>query len=324
MKYNVPILLITFNRPKLVRKVLLEIKKIQPKSLYIFQDGPRKGVSEDILLIQEVRSIIKELVDWPCNLVTMFQNVNLGCGRGPATAIEMFFSHEERGIILEDDCMPHPDFFEYCEELLILYQEDKRISFIGGCNYNFPINFDYSYAFMGGHHQTWGWATWKRTWDNFDYYLTGWDEKKIKSVIKHYYKDFRQRIYWLKKYRDVKKNRMNDSCWDYQFYFSCWEHHQLAICPSVNLVSNVGYGEDATHTKSEGSDLLSMKTQLIIPISHPKQVEHKKQIDDFMMKRFIIPYCYGKKIFIHSISVVNLKIKKILNHKGPWIKRKTL
>lgn len=316
-----PILLITFNRPDHVRQVLTEIRKQEPRQLFVCQDGARVGNALDQERVQQVRDVINELVDWPCELHTLCQEKNLGCGSGPAAGINWFFSHVEMGIILEDDCIPHPDFFSYCDELLKKYQYDNRISFIGGCNYQLPVSLNESYSFMGGHHQTWGWATWRRTWEQFDYHLTRWDEKQFKNVIKRYYKDYRQRLYWMSIYEQVKKNRMNESCWDYQFYFSCWEKGQLAICPNVNLVSNVGFGHDATHTNGENNALLSVQTKSILPLKHPKEVKYNQKLDDFMMKTYIIPYDYGWGGIKRLPYRINAFIKKVFHHQGPWIKR---
>ena len=320
--FTTPILLITFNRPDHARQVLQEIRKQQPAQLFVCQDGAREGNALDQDHMQQVRDVINELVDWPCELHTLYQEKNLGCGQGPTAGISWFFSQVEMGVILEDDCIPHPDFFSYCDELLKKYKYDSRVSFIGGCNHQLPVSLDESYSFMGGHHQTWGWATWRRTWEQFDYNLTRWDEKQFKNVIRRYYKDNRQRAYWMNIYEQVKRNRMNESCWDYQFYFSCWEKGQLAICPNVNLVSNVGFGYDATHTNGENNALLSVQTTSILPLKHPNEVKYNQKLDDFMMRTYIIPYEYGWEGIKRLPYCINAFIKKVLHHRGPWIKRK--
>lgn len=326
--FTIPILLITFNRPNHVKKVLTEILKQEPQDLYICQDGARDGNENDRIKCQEVRNVINELTSpyaishKDFTIHTLYQDKNFGCGLGPAVGICWFFSQVEMGIILEDDCIPHPDFFGYCNELLRMYQYDNRISFIGGCNYHLPTSSNESYSFMGGHHQTWGWATWRRTWEQFDYNLTRWDEKQFKNVIKRYYKDYRQRAYWMNIYEQVKKNRMNESCWDYQFYFSCWEKGQLAICPNVNLVSNVGFGQCATHTTGENNTLLSVQTKSILPLRYPQYVKYNQKLDDFMMRTYIIPYDYGWEGIKRLPYRINAFIKKLFHHQGPWIKRK--
>lgn len=322
MMFNTPILLITFNRPSHTRKVLEVIREQKPKQLFVFQDGARDGNEIDAVKCAEVCNVVKELVDWDCNLQTYYSDVNLGCGPGPAAAITWFFENVEEGIILEDDCIPHKDFFMYCQELLEKYRDNNKISFIGGCSFYKDIKENCSYSFVGGHHMTWGWATWKRVWSNFDYDLKSINEKKIKVIIKQYYKSTRQREYWYKIFEEAKYNKMNNSCWDYQFYFSCWSLNQYAISPCVNLVSNIGYGDDATHTNSKDNNLLDCITYPIHPIKHPKKIWYNYKIDYYMMKNMIIPYQYGIKGFLRLPYRLNSRLKRLLNHKGSWIKRK--
>ena len=323
-----PILLITFNRPNHVRQVLTEILKQEPQELYICQDGAREGNNNDRIKCQEVRDVINELTSAytighrEFTLHTLYHEKNLGCGSGPAAGITWFFEHVEMGIILEDDCLPHSEFFLYCEELLGKYKFDNQVSFIGGCNYNIPVNAIESYSFMGGHHQTWGWASWRRVWTQFDYYLNYWDIKLFQRVIKQYYKDRKQQNYWVEIFEKVKRDRLDESCWDYQFYFSCWKNQQYAIYPKVNLVSNVGCGNDATHTNADGNALLCIQTQSIMPLKHPRKVIYDQYIDDSMMRKYIIPYEYGWSGIKRFPYRVNKFIKKLFNHQGPWIKCK--
>lgn len=316
---STPVLLITFNRPDHVRQVLMEIRKQQPTQLYVCQDGARARNENDRVRCQEVRDVIKEFVDWPCELHTLYQEKNLGCGRGPVTGISWFFENVEQGIILEDDCLPHPDFFDYCGELLERYKDDERIGFIGGCNY-VNTKSDFSYVFSGGHHQTWGWATWRRTWKKFDYTLSTISKTDFVKILHEYCMSWRQKEYWWNIYEKVKKDQMNHSCWDYQFYFSCWKAHQLAIAPSINLVSNIGFGADATHTHAQGA-LLKKQVSAILPLVHPNDICLDKSQDFELMKLFVAPYDYdGRNVLKKWIYFINRYVKRKLNHQGPWIK----
>ena len=319
MAFKTPILLITFNRPDHVRRVLTEIRKQQPVQLFVCQDGAREGNESDRVKCQEVREVVKELVDWPCELHTLYQEKNLGCGRGPVTGITWLFENVEQGIIMEDDCLPHSDFFGYCEELLERYKNDERIGFIGGCNY-IKTNGEASYVFSGGHHQTWGWATWRRTWKQFDYTLSSISKDDFTKMLNEYCMSWRQKEYWWSIFEKVKVDQMNHSSWDYQFYFSCWKHHQFTIAPSVNLVSNIGCGEDATHTQAQGS-LLMKQASAILPLVHPSTVRLDKTQDFELMKHFVAPYDYGVKNVMHrGVFFINRYIKRKLNHQGSWFK----
>lgn len=321
--YKIPILLISFNRPTYTRQVLETVLAIEPKDLYIFQDGPRRGNETDVAKCAEVRQVVEELTNGKqVDLHTNYRDLNLGCGPGPAHAITWFFDHVEEGIILEDDCLPSREFFQYCQELLGKYENEPSIGFIGGANYGYTIKNDTSYVFGSGHHQTWGWATWRRSWELFDYKLEGLGKKDFDSIVRHYYKSARQRDYWREIFDLVKTDRMNDSCWDYQFYFSMWARNKVAICPKVNLVSNVGFGADATHTDCQDSPLLNRKVERIMPLIHPETIKHDFKVDDFMMRRFIIPYEYGMGALKSLPYRINKRIKRLVWHKGPWFKKK--
>lgn len=325
--YETPILLITFNRPNHVRRVLKEILKQEPQDLYVCQDGAREGNDYDRMKCQEVRDVINELTSSYAvankhfTLHTFYQSINLGCGPGPVAGISWFFSHVEQGIILEDDCLPHSDFFRYCSELLERYKENEKIGFIGGCNY-VPIKTKASYSFSGGHHQTWGWATWKRTWDLYDYDLEAVSTVDFKEILSYYCKSWKQCEYWWHIYELVKKDRLNQSSWDYQFYFSCWKRKLLAVTPHVNLVANIGDGCDASHTNNKDNPLLFRHTNGILPLMHPLKIELDKDIDYKLMQNYIIPYNYGLSGLKRLPYQINSLIKRKIGHKGPWIKSK--
>lgn len=321
---SVPVLLITFNRPEYTRKVLESILAAKPEDLYVFQDGAREGNEDDKRKCAEVKNVVEETTSGSeVRLHTFCSDKNMGCGRGPMTAISWFFDNVEQGVIFEDDCLPNPSFFPYCEELLDKYKDDERVGFIGGCNYGYKTGTNESYVFGSGHHQTWGWATWRRTWKLFDYYLKDLDSDSFRHIIKNYYKSIRQREYWMEIFGAVKTNRLDDSCWDYQFYFSVWKEGMLAVCPMVNLVENIGSGVDATHTNNDSRGLLYQTTGNIMPLNHPKNVKKDKEIDNYMMKSFIIPYEYGMSGIKRWQYRWNKRIKHLLGHEGPWRKKQS-
>lgn len=317
--FEVPILLITFNRPEHTKRVWEEIKKQKPKQIFVFQDGARND--GDKVNINAVRALFVEPLDWNGELHTNFSDVNLGCGKGPSTAISWFFEHVEEGIIFEDDCVPHPDFFEYCKALLEKYRANPSVAFIGGTNFqDGMVRGDASYYFSAGHHGTWGWATWKRTWNDFDYYLNGVDAKSIKPMINKYFSNGIQRNYWMEIFEMVKDNRCRESCWDYQFYFSCWKHQMMAIIPNVNLVSNIGFDDSATHTLDNSNKLSNQSTESIFPLTHPKRIDQDKKADFYLHKTYIQPYEYGWSGLKRWPYRINKKIKKLVGHRGKWIK----
>ena len=157
------VLFLLFNRPDTTTHVFEKIRQIKPQRLYVASDGPRESYDGEIEKVIKAREIASK-VDWPCELKTLFRDKNLGCKKGVSSAITWFFEHEEQGIILEDDCIPNLDFFNFCENLLIRYSRDKRIFTITGSNFqNGKWRGDASYYFSKKFH-CWGWATWKRAW----------------------------------------------------------------------------------------------------------------------------------------------------------------
>ena len=320
---HLPVLLITFNRPQYTRKVLEAILAAQPQDLFVFQDGAREGNAEDGVKCREVRRVVTSLTeDARTRVHTFYSDRNLGCGPGPASALDWFFRQVEQGIVLEDDCLPSPDFFPYCEELLEKYKFDERVGFIGGSNYGYHADAAESYVFGSGHHQTWGWASWRRAWKSFDYRLTNIDNDRFAVIVKRYYKDIRQRDYWMEIFNKVKNGQMNDSCWDYQFYFEMWSNGMFAVCPRVNLVSNIGFGKDATHTTSQNNALLDRSVSGILPIIHPPIITHEYEMDDYLMRRYIIPYEYGLSGLKRLPYRINRRIKRRLGHQGSWLKKR--
>lgn len=315
--FTLPVLLITFNRPEHVRHVLEAVSAVSPTELFIFQDGPRND--NDKVLCTEVRNLLDEKITWPCNKHTYYSENNLGCGPGPATAITWFFNNVESGIILEDDCIPSRDFFFYCENLLSRYEKDERVGLIGACNYGYKSLDGSTYSFSSGHHETWGWATWRRTWKIFDYDLSGISKADFRRAVKNYFKTFKEREYWMSIFLKVKEDRMNDSCWDYQLYFSMWVRGMFAVCPNYNLVSNTGFGDDATHTHDKDSKLLSRPAESMPQIIHPERIEYDYHFDHYLMRNLIIPYEYGISGLKRIPFRTNRFIKHAVGHQGPWI-----
>lgn len=265
--FKTPILFNVFNRPDCTKKVFAAIKLIKPKYLYVHCDGARKNNIGDIDKVNDIRKVILEGVDWDCELKILFRDENLGCGLGPASAITWFFENVDEGIILEDDCLPHPDFFYYCTELLNKYRDNKSIYIIGGTNFethNEILNTSYRFTAYAG---IWGWATWKRTWDlfDFDFNIPRKDfENSVNSFIKNKYAV----KYWADLLEKVKADT-NKSYWDYQLHLALLYNHAVHIKPCVNLIENIGFGKDATHTMYEQSVYANRKTGSILPLKHP-------------------------------------------------------
>ena len=296
------------------------IKQVEPSDLFVFQDGPRN--ESDQQRCKEVRTAIEESVTWPCNLHTLYCTTNYGCGPGPATAISCFFGQVEQGIILEDDAVPHTDFFSYAETLLNRYKDDASVRAVGSMNVDTHPWGDGSYYFSMMNRNLCAWATWKRAWESFDINLKDSSCRKLRHALKRYKCGALERAYWCDRLEEVHKNCCDGKSWDMQFFMSIWLNHGKGIIPNVNLSSNIGTVGEATHAMAEGNIIDNVPTAPILPLIHPSSEVIQYEADRQFHFRYFEP---GKKNW-NSVRtlyyLINKRVKRLLGHQGPWIKRK--
>lgn len=279
--YNIPILLVFFNREDVVMRTFSMIREAQPAKLYLACDGAREGREGEKQLVDNLREKILSQVDWDCEVKTRFLDKNVGCSLGVSTAVDWLFENEEVGIVLEDDCLAQKSFFPFVEEMLERYKNDERIGLIAGYN---PVDEKHriseSYCFSK-YKSTWGWATWRRVWKNMDLNMSWRDTDAAESIIKNMGYEGVDVRYW--KYRLKAIDAQFVSAWDWQFFFSQAAQNQLTVYPKVSLISNIGFGEGATHTSfnSNADEYLTSK-ELEFPLQHPKYVVPDYKFD----KRF--------------------------------------
>jgi hypothetical protein len=232
-------------------------------------------------------------IDWDCELKTLFRDKNIGCKTAVSSAITWFFEQVEQGIILEDDCLPDPSFFPYCEELLNHYKDDTRIGHISGnCFLPEYIDKNYSYNFCSFSH-IWGWASWRRVWKNYDVNFSYWEKyKQEKKKINNIFNNLREKIYFSSFIPDAINGRNGINTWDTQYLFMLRVQNQLSIYPSVNLVTNIGLNSElATHTSRKNNKNCIPAVSVSFPLRHPQYVLRNKEIDDriifFSWKRLV-------------------------------------
>ena len=278
-----PILLITFNRPAHTRRVLTEILNQEPLSLYVCQDGAREGNENDRIKCQEVRDVINELTsaykltNKHFTLHTLYQPTNLGCGSGPATGITWFFENVEQGIIMEDDCLPHPDFFGYCEELLERYKNNPKVQFINSTLYHDRWKCEGSYGFS--HYMVTGaWAAWRETWQGFDLDLLDLNAWQFRKHVLRLTKNRAEANWWFLKVKEIQKDRSKKSYWDYQMQIHLFRNSALTIHPKVNLISNIGFDAEGTHTTFNNGDGGRL-VYPILPLTHPTNLNVELNMD---------------------------------------------
>lgn len=266
---STPVIFIIFNRPETTERVFTEIARAKPPRLLVVADGPRDNRPGEAEKCSAARAII-ERVDWDCEVLTHYADTNMGCKRRVSSGLDWAFDTVEEAIILEDDCHPHPSFFRFCEELLEKYRHDERIAQIGGTNLQFGRRRTNDSYYFSRFNQIWGWASWRRAWKLYDVNLSLWPEMRDGGWLEDLFGDARQVKYWRNVFQNVADGKIDT--WDYQWTFSCRINSALTILPNVNLISNIGFGPDATHT-SVGSRLANMKVEEIgFPLRHPRMV----------------------------------------------------
>lgn len=304
-----PIAFFIFNRPDTTFRVFREIRKVMPKILFVIADGAR--FSDEIDKCNEARSIIEQ-VDWECEVFTNFSEKNLGCKLRVSSGLDWVFSEVEEAIILEDDCLPTQSFFPFCQNLLEYYRNDSRVMQISGNNFQINAsmgNYSYCFSKYGG---IWGWASWRRAWEHYDLDMKSWVNCKRNNLLDYIYDDWSERMYWTDIFNKVS-NGIPDT-WDYQWLYARWTQHELSIIPAVNLVSNIGFNNNATHT-SYDNDLANMPTEDIWGINHPPIITRDRLMDAYVFDNFY----GGKKIkhYGHFVSLLRqqlISLKKYLAH----------
>ncbi len=297
MKYKCksPVLIIIFNRPDFVKNLIDILREVQPTELYVAADGPRDGNAQDIERCHSARNEI-ESVDWECKIHKKYSDKNLGCGFNPSDGITWALNNSGESIILEDDCMPSIDFFKYCDELLEKYREDDRVMMISGNNHTLgKCNLFYSYAFSH-HTQTYGWATWDRAWKKYDLNMELWPEVRSYEWIESWTGSKKSAKYWHGIF-DMCYNKELESAWDYQWTFCCWINHGLNIIPKVNLVSNIGFTSEGTHTTDADNLVANVPVvDLEFPLTHPTLFQHDIDLDRVLQVNIYTPSIQSRVI----------------------------
>ena len=275
MTVDEPVLIIAFNRPDHLKALIERLRDIQPTNVFVAIDGPRN--SADQAQVDECRALV-QTIDWTDNVHTQFQGTNLGCGKGVTAAITWFFDNVDRGIILEDDIIPEPSFFPFCIELLDRYQNDERVFAISGCN---PVppealeNPEASYRFAQVTH-VWGWATWKRSWQQHTLNMHNWyRQMSPKNLWRASGRTMPGLLFWAGNFEAVRRGEVDT--WDYPMMFASMRSGQLTATSNVNLVTNIGFGENATHTHSGEPDLMPVGEARLPSAPIPVVVDRKAE-----------------------------------------------
>jgi len=303
---DTPLLIIAWRRPHTLRLVIEAIRPIAPSRLFVACDGPNPERPEEIVKVADTRDVIEKEINWPCKIEYLYSDANLGCRMGVSRAISWFFDHVEEGIILEDDCVPHPDFFYYCTTLLEFYRDDTRVWCISGNNFQNGLKRgDGSYYFSRYNH-VWGWASWRRSWTHYDHSLLKWPSLRDSGLLSTIFDDPIERRYWFRIWDTLFSRGIPDT-WDYQWMFTCLINGGLTACPCSNLIENVGFGRDATHTT--GIPIDTQATEGIDAIIHPSFILRDTTADRYTFDHH---FCGKSSRFLSRLARLPKQIVRTL------------
>lgn len=264
-----PVAFLIFNRPDTTERVFEEIRLAKPHKLLVIADGPRPDRPGETEKCAAARAVI-DRVDWQCQVQTNYSDVNMGCKRRISSGLDWVFDTVEEAIILEDDCLPHPTFFRFCEELLEKYRYDERVMMISGDNFQYgKRRTNYSYYYSRYPH-IWGWASWQRAWKYYDVDMKLWPEICDGGWLKDIFGRRSVVKYWERMFNDTYKCLIDT--WDYQLAFACMVNNVLSILPNCNLVSNIGFGPNATRTTQKNKLSYMAAEEISFPLIAPPYV----------------------------------------------------
>ncbi len=292
-KFNTPIAFIIFNRPDTTERVFSEIAKAKPPKLLVVADGARVNRIGEAEKVAATRAII-QLVDWDCEVFTNYSDVNLGCKVRVSSGIDWVFEQVEEAIILEDDCLPDPTFFRFCQEMLERYRNDQRIGMVSGDNFQLGRRRNDDSYYFSRYVHIWGWATWRDRWQmSYDVELKKWPLVRDGNWLEDIVGCKRESFDWAEVYQRVYDNQIDT--WDYQWVFANWVERRQSIVPSANLISNIGFARaDATHTTMFTEEANMPTVAMKYPLVHPYFMVNNQMADQFEYRRFINKSIYRR------------------------------
>lgn len=275
-----PVALVIFNRPDKTQRVFEQIRIQKPHQFFVISDGPRDGHPEDIEFVRQSR-LLTESIDWECEVVRLYSETNLGCKNRIISGLNQLFDQVSHAIILEDDCLPHQDFFPFAQELLTRFKDHPKVFSIGGHIWEFPDQSDTDSYFFSKYLSVWGWATWADRWRLVDPDMTEWPMLRSTSLLKDLASTPLEFVYWQKVLdMTYEVNPALSQAWDYTVQLAMWKAGMLAIRPHVNLIQNIGLDSHATHTRVDSPAISSrVTTALSWPFRHPVTEERKLELD---------------------------------------------
>jgi len=300
-----PVLFIIFKRPETTARVFASIRAARPPVLYVAADGPRENHPGEAEQCDAVRKIALT-VDWPCKVETKFRDRNAGIKKNVSVAISWFLEANNEGIILEDDCCPGPDFFEFAAEMLQHYRDDPAVYHISGSCFQPRPRGDSSY-FWSRYNHGWGWATWKRAWQHCDLEMRTLDQFLAQSDANQFWMSGKEKKYWTRIFRDQQAGKIDT--WDYQWKFTLWRDQAMAIYPNNNMVSNLGFNELGTNTTSFDSGKAERGWETPMKSADGSWLNPVNKVRNFQADQWTFKHLYWGS----GVERLRAKLRKLVN-----------
>ena len=301
--YDIPVLIVLFNRPDKTRLLIDSIRQVKPQLIYVAADGPRLNKIDEDAKCNEVRSVIENELDWDCVVYKFYRDENVGCGVNVSEAITWFFENEEMGIILEDDCIPLPSYFNYMKTLLMKYKDDSKIMHINGYTLT-TMDSSYSYFFSKYSYSS-GWASWRRAWSKFNFEI-----QESEDEILNYFESkllWFEKQFWLSRFILDKRESVK-RVWALKWSYAIMKNNGICITPKFNLINNIGFDSEATNSTTFTADMSHTKD--IEVIIHPAEVKIDSKFDKKTLRIGFSPeqfeYRYQKILLLFLIKLVSL------------------
>jgi hypothetical protein len=293
--FKLPILILTYNRPEHLLKLIKKLKKIKPTKIYISCDGPKNNSDREKIL--KIRRIIN-LIDVKTKVISNFLKKNKGIRLASQFGISWFFKKEKMGIILEDDCIPTIFFFQYMKYLLLKYKNNRKIFAISGYNHLGKTNFGEASYFLSNYFLCWGWATWRRSWITSSKNLKSYIREKNFKTLKNKFENIVEFRYWKKTIKNVYQERIRT--WDIQFMASMWRKNSFCLLPNVNMVNNIGFDDSSTTSPSLRFQV-ARTFNLKVKIKDPDLLRLDKKNELIIFNKFFRP-----KFFLYPFRIIFL------------------
>lgn len=298
---KLPVLVLAFNRADHVEQAMKAIQEYKPERLYLECDGARKHKNGEQEAVEATRKAMLSMVDWPCEVKTLFREENMGCAHAVFDAISWFFKHEEYGIIVEDDIVLSQDFFKLCEDLLPRYKDVDKIMEISAQNRSYRTDIPNSYVYSLCYH-CWGWATWKRAWKKMDMEMSAVKDLSVSKLITKF--GIFQGLMMYKYFKDAYNNLATFNSWATRWFLSIYDNDGLVICPGVNLAINIGMDGGAHYEKGDENPFAKLKCGKISwPLQYNDIVKQDKKQKLFdIMEFYHVRYIGLKKIIKNKLK----------------------